>query len=54
MSLSFDTETEGLGGALLCITACDFDKSHYFDGEFMIAQFFHLIEQFEYPFVWFS
>jgi hypothetical protein len=54
LPLSFDTETDGLGGPLQCITACDFSKSHYFDGEFMVAEFFHLIEQFEYPFVWFA
>lgn len=55
LPLSFDTETDGLGGVLQCITAHDMDNEHYFDDpDTMVAQFFHVIEQFEYPFVWFA
>lgn len=52
--LSFDTETEGLGGKLLCITAHCFEKPHFFSGELMVSDFFTLLQQYEYPFVWFA
>ena len=54
LPLSFDTETDGLGGAILCITAYDFSDEHYYDGPSMVADFFALLIQFPYPFIWYA
>lgn len=54
MFLSFDTETCGLGGELLCITAHDYERAHYFKGPLMIGEFFALMVQWPYPFVWYA
>ncbi len=54
LPLSFDTETRGLGGELLCITACDFSEDHFFEGETMVGDFFTLMLNFPYPFVWYA
>lgn len=54
MFLSFDTETRGLGGELLCITAHDYERAHYFKGPLMVDEFFALIVQWPYPFVWYA
>lgn len=54
LPLSFDTETDGLGGPLLCITAYDFSDEHYLDGPDMVARFFELIIRFPYPFIWYA
>lgn len=52
--LSFDTETEGLGGELKFITACDLFKSHSFKGADMVAQFFEVAKEFPHPCVWYA
>lgn len=53
--LSFDTETDGLGGPLLCITAYDLDMTgHFFSGPTMVGDFFTLMINYPYPFVWFA
>ncbi len=52
--LSFDTETEGLGGKLLMITACDMSKTHVFTGDSMLADFFELLATMPYPAIWYA
>jgi hypothetical protein len=54
MPLSFDTETAGLGGKLLLITACDFDSTHVFKGPDMVRDLFALMETAPYPAVWYA
>lgn len=54
ITLSFDTETNGLGGELLLITACDFSETHVFKGENMIHELIELMEQSPYPAVWYA
>lgn len=54
MPLSFDTETNGLGGDLLFITACDLFKSHAFKGENMVDDLINLMIEFPYPCVWYA
>jgi hypothetical protein len=52
--LSFDTETDGLGGALLCITLHDLEQAYLLEGEGMVKKFFDHVKQFPYPFVWYA
>ena len=52
--LSFDTETEGLGGKLLMITACDMAKTHVFTGDSMLTDFFELLATMPYPAIWYA
>ncbi len=52
--LSFDTETEGLGGKLLMITACDLNKTHVFAGDSMLDDFMALVASMPYPAIWYA
>jgi hypothetical protein len=54
MFLSFDTETRGLGGGLLLITACDYTGTHVFKGPGMVAELFALFATAPYPFIWYA
>lgn len=54
MCLSFDTETDGLGGKLLFITACSPDATHEFKGEHMVHELFELMLQYPTPYVWYA
>lgn len=54
MFLSFDTETNSLGGDLLLITACSPKGTHVFSGDMMIANFFELMIEHPYPYVWYA
>lgn len=54
MCLSFDTETDDLGGDLLFITAHDDKTCHEFEGEAMVHEFFTLMAEFPYPYVWYA
>lgn len=51
---SWDTETAGLGGELLLITACDYSGTHVFKGENMLDEFIALLQNNPYPAVWFA
>lgn len=54
LPLAFDTETDGLGGPLLFISAFDFHGSHGFKGPRMVAEFFAILAEHPYPFVWYA
>lgn len=54
LHLSFDTETEGLGGKLLCITACDLFDTYLFKGENMVHEFFEMAMNYPTPAVWYA
>lgn len=54
LPLSFDTETDGLGGALLFITAHSLQGAHAFKGVSMVEEFFSLLAEHPYPCVWFA
>ncbi len=51
---AFDTETLGLGGELLAVTACVMSKPYYFSGSGMLTKFIDLILQYPEPFVWYA
>ena len=51
---SFDTETDGLGGPLLFITAHVLGESYCFEGPDMLRDFFAFLSQYPEPFVWFA
>lgn len=52
--LSFDTETAGLGGELLFITANSLSGTHAFKGEGMVERFFEVLAENPYPCVWYA
>lgn len=54
MFLSFDTETRGLGGELLLITACSLQGDHVFKGENMVGDLFDVMRDYPYPFIWYA
>lgn len=51
---SFDTETDGLGGKLLFISACCPYRAHTFKGMGMVADLFCLLAEYPYPCVWYA
>lgn len=54
LPLSFDTETRGLGGELLFITAHSLRGPHTFKGMDMVCDFFSILAEHPYPCVWFA
>ncbi len=51
---AFDTETEGLGGKLLAISAYVMGDTYYWSGPDMLAEFVSLFLQFPFPVVWYA
>lgn len=51
---AFDTETNGLGGELLFISACTPMGTHTFKGVGMVADLFCLLAEYPYPCVWYA
>ncbi len=51
---AFDTETRGLGGELLAISASVLGKTFYFSGPDMLSEFTQLFLQYSFPVVWYA
>ncbi len=51
---AFDTETRGLGGELLAISAHVSGETYYFAGPSMIDDFLSLLFQYPSPYVWYA